>query len=906
MRKISINKVVSWFLIFTMMIVLKPISVEGTTASSKLIFKNYKVISSGAIFKGSVFKVEITIENTSNDDASNVAIQIQPCSFSPNESGNVILVGNIARGKTLTKTVELKYNGELDADVYFNINSDLGVSEEFYISIDNTYPEGINNGSGTNADTRKYAPKLKIDNVDSLSIQAGTTSTLNFKLKNIGNYTAKDVMVNAVIDEPFESGSITTSRSVGEIPNRRDKGFNYTLKVKGLAEPKTYPITLKYTFTNAYGDVFESSEIIYIKVIKSSINVELGIDNVATAPANIKAGDNFTLSLDIKNDEKVNVKNVSVALVGLTSDGFVLSSGRNLQVIPSIEGSSKKTVTFNLNADPKMKSGNQVLKAKLVYIGGNGDEKTDEQDIYLKVNAGDTSNLSIENMVYPTNQLVPGETFTVAFDVANLGDGVAEHITVTADGGENIISKSQSTQLISKLASNSSKTVYFKFQPQDKLVAKSYLINIEIKNGKNEVVQSMKQYVGVEVGQKSDIIIGAVAQSTYVIKPSEGFNVSFPITNRGVGTTKNIKVSINGGDAILTTSGSTQLIPSLGAGKTQYVTFNLQASKGAETKNYPIGIEVKYDGLGENTIKDNTSIYVEKNAGANEKGVPRIIINKYSVDPVIVKAGSNFELELSFLNTNFAKEVKNIKVYLTVDEKSSKTGNVFTPVNSSNTFFIDAISPKQIANKKITLYTIPDASAKTYTITANLEYEDVNGTEYKAQELIGIAVSQPSKLKIGDIQMSSEVFVGQPTSISAEFYNVGKVALSNFMVRAEGNFTIQKANYFVGNFDIGGSDTYEVEITPNALGDLKGFVIFSYDEPNGEHVEIKKAITAQVTEMPPVEANPGDMVPLEGNKSSKWIKIIAAVVLLGAAVVGRIVYKKRKEKKEEAGLSADE
>ena len=31
----------------------------------------------------------------------------------------------------------------------------------------------------------------------------------------------------------------------------------------------------------------------------------------------------------------------------------------------------------------------------------------------------------------------------------------------------------------------------------------------------------MKQYVGVEVGQKSDIIIGAVAQSTYVIKPSE-------------------------------------------------------------------------------------------------------------------------------------------------------------------------------------------------------------------------------------------------------------------------------------------------------------------------------------------------------------------------------------------------
>lgn len=903
MKKMSIKRILCLFLTFTMLIILKPLSITATVGSG-VIVGNYKV-SNNSIYKGTNFSVELTLKNIVDDDIKDISIEIEAGSFSSSNSGNIISIGNIDKGLSTTKVIGLKYDGGQDTNFKFKILSSKGTTSNQYISID-ANPESTSTSSNTPVNTSKYIPKLNIDSSNSLSIQAGTSSTFDLTLKNNSNYVAKEVVVTPIIAEPFEIGVLTASKSIGEIQSKKQVNFNYTLRVKGSAQAQTYSLTLKYSFENAYGDSFETSEIIYIKVTKSSLNVELGINNITTVPSTIKAGSNFTLSLDVKNDGNATAKNISVSLVGLASDGFALNKGINLYVIPSITGNSKKTVIFNLNADSKIKIGNQVLKAKLVYTDGNNDTKTDEHEFYLKVSTGDTFNLSIDNIIYPTEELVPGETFTVAFNVVNNGDGVAEHVTVTADGGENIIPKSQSTQLISKIDPNSSKIVYFKFQPQDKLTAKSYLINIEVKNAKNEVVQSIKQYVGIKVGQKSDIIIGAIQQSSYVIKPNEDFTVNFPITNRGIGITKNIKVSMNGGDGILTKSGSTQLISSLGPGKTQQVTFNLQASKGAETKNYPIGIEVKYDGLGEDFIKENTSIYVEKSD--NSKGVPRIIISRYSAEPAIVKAGSNFDLELSFLNTNFAKEVKNIKVYLTVDEKSSKTGNVFTPVNSSNTFFIDSISPKQIENKKITLYVIPDASAKTYTITANLEYEDDNGTEYKAQELIGVPVAQPSKLKIGDIEMPSEVFVGQPMNISAEFYNVGKVALSNFMVSAEGNFSIQKGNYFVGNFDIGGSDTYEVEVTPNAPGDLTGFVIFSYDEPNGEHVEIKKAISTQAAEMPPMPINPeGENLILEADKSSKSKKIIYVVAVVFIGGLGIIIHKKRKKKNEKMeGLSADE
>ncbi len=43
---------------------------------------------------------------------------------------------------------------------------------------------------------------------------------------------------------------------------------------------------------------------------------------------------------------------------------------------------------------------------------------------------------------------------------------------------------------------------------------------------------------------------------------------------------------------------------------------------------------------------------------------------------------------------------------------------------------------------------MPDAQAKTYTITANFEYEDSKGEEYTATELIGgVPVIQQSNLR---------------------------------------------------------------------------------------------------------------------------------------------------------------
>ena len=63
------------------------------------------------------------------------------------------------------------------------------------------------------------------------------------------------------------------------------------------------------------------------------------------------------------------------------------------------------------------------------------------------------------------------------------------------------------------------------------------------------------------------------------------------------------------------------------------------------------------------------------------------------------------------------------------------------------------------------LFTVPDAQPKTYTLTVNFEYEDEEGNEYTATELLGINVQQMTKVETSEIAMPPTAEVGMPVSL---------------------------------------------------------------------------------------------------------------------------------------------
>ena len=291
---------------------------------------------------------------------------------------------------------------------------------------------------------------------------------------------------------------------------------------------------------------------------------------------------------------------------------------------------------------------------------------------------------------------------------------------------------------------------------------------------------------------------------------------------------------------------------------------------------------------------------------------PKLVIDHYSYDPVNVKAGVPFTLYFRILNTNGKKAVQNLRVALSADAaeavdvptssgqgaqgameaaaSSGGGGSAFIPIGSSNTFYIDKIKPKKHAEKEITLTTAPDTAPRTYTITANFEYEDSDGNPYTSSEVIGIPVIQSAEIELGDLKVDKEGFVGGEMPLSLEFFNTGKSVLSNVMVKLRGNFDADTNTYFAGNVAPGSAQTYDVNITPTKKGEQKGEVVITYDDSTGRKQELVKPFVIHVEDDMPAED--------EGEENTRPAWAVPLGIFLIAAISGGIgfyVYKKRKK-----------
>ena len=236
---------------------------------------------------------------------------------------------------------------------------------------------------------------------------------------------------------------------------------------------------------------------------------------------------------------------------------------------------------------------------------------------------------------------------------------------------------------------------------------------------------------------------------------------------------------------------------------------------------------------------------------AGRISTPRIIVSDYKSDPLIVQAGKEFDLALSFLNTS-SRSIRNIRVTLNVEEEvttgSERRGSVFTPVGRSSTFFIDVIEPKDEAYEHIRFYTLPDAPPRNYIINVSFEYEDIDNNPFDAKESIGINVKQVTKLDTSEVFTNDYANVFEPIFLNFELYNTGRVTLSNLMIRVEGNFNSNQPSVFYGSLSPGSMDFYDNVVTPLEAGTQELAIVISYEDDTGEQIEERKIFSFEVAE----------------------------------------------------------
>ncbi len=438
---------------------------------------------------------------------------------------------------------------------------------------------------------------------------------------------------------------------------------------------------------------------------------------------------------------------------------------------------------------------------------------------------------------------------------------------------------------------------------------------------------------------ENDILEIQIENPRNSVEAGESLALQFKVKNKGSSKLTNISSILNlADDGALEFSepGQASQVFDLEAGEEIQLIFLLKASSEltgpssfslitsctqegeVDEEGCPLGekIEIRNNYLieveesGDDYWYDDGGYYYEDNSSSDNKNKPKLIISKYSIEPSMPRAGESFTMTLTFLNTNSEKSCRNIKIFLTSDGGADSdtagiaSGGVFSPVGSSNTFYIGYIEPGETKEKTITFNTMPTAASKTYTMSANFEYEDYLGNELKATELIGIPVVQVSKVQV-DEPLISSMGPGAPAMIDVNFYNTGRDNLTNFMVSIEGQgFSADQQRYFVGNFQTGSSDSFSTTIYVENEGEYSGKVLVSYEDSTGKAHTIEREFTAYQEMMEPMDFEVFEFEEPVASPLQNYKLVLAGLAILVLLIV--LLIKRRNKKKKQKELDLNE
>ena len=645
-----------------------------------------------------------------------------------------------------------------------------------------------------------------------------------------------------------------------------------------------------------------------------------------------KQGETRDIDISIKNVSSFYAYNILVQPV---------ASGENIPYeIEILDKSNTKyflqnTVSMKLKlrikADNDAKTGVYPLALNYSYNASDKNGFTGSDTIYIKISGeSETASATLKNFTRSQDNVKPSEKIKIGATLVNEGSSDLKNVTVTLNGFENEDLKPEgvSTYNFSVLKKGESKDVSFTLAAIKGAKAASCAFNYKLTYNNAEDKESEKEfgyYVNIteeeSSGERADLtVVASEPSGTYGV--GDRFSVSLKVKNSGEHKADNIVITA-GGDkdgAVVPRSTSVKSIKSLNPGEEKSLVFDFAPTSAAATQNYAVSFEVEYE-TGEKTAEgyetrkftqySGVNVYNpnkkttdgEKSDEEKKTSAPKIIISRYECNPVIVEAGKTFDVSMTFENTHSLKTVKNVKLYLTVDDEKEDKGNVFTPDNSSNTYYIDEIKPKGQVSHTFSMFAIPSADARTYTVNVNFEYEDAEYNEYKTTELVGINVKQKAELTTNDIIVPTDGFAGEPINVMFELYNTGKVTLSNVMVKIVGEgFDTTSATYYAGTIEAGAGDSYDGTIIPMNVGTASGKVIITYEDTTGEKHEKVQEFTVNAGEAVPMEDYPeGEEMPVEEEQKSRLPLLIGigAAVLVVAAIIGiviRIKIKKRRER----------
>ena len=459
----------------------------------------------------------------------------------------------------------------------------------------------------------------------------------------------------------------------------------------------------------------------------------------------------------------------------------------------------------------------------------------------------------------------PGQRFSASININNMGEADARDVVVSLPNmsADAIFFVGDPNDLvIPSLEAGGEVTKNFMFQASERLSGGTLPIDFTVSfrdSGGSLHEETITFFVNIAVGAIPNLeIINLVTPVGRVMVGETG---TFTFTLQNVSTTeaRNIRVEAIPEDDSIVPMGTPgiQNITSLAPGAEVSLTFSFSPRERAVTRSYTINFSVSFLDVpsGERiTIPQFVAFNVynpeERDEPDDDRRVqiPRVIVSNYSVYPLIPRAGREFDMSITFRNTNMTRSVNNIRITLESLEGTPGQGAVFTPVGGSNTLFVDFLGPGEEITKNLTFFTVNDALPRSYNMRVEFEYQCQDFAEFRASENLSITVAQVVRLETDGISIPSMGTVGGNIWLRFSVLNSGRVPLYGMRIRVDGPFDGSEFNRFIGNLAAQRQISYDGQFRPLEEGTHEGAIVIYGEDATGAIIEYRHDFTILVDE----------------------------------------------------------
>lgn len=273
---------------------------------------------------------------------------------------------------------------------------------------------------------------------------------------------------------------------------------------------------------------------------------------------------------------------------------------------------------------------------------------------------------------------------------------------------------------------------------------------------------------------------------------------------------------------------------------------------------------------------------------------PNLMIRASSYGNEAIVAGTPFTLTLTLYATGGQENLDDVVISLTLPDGITMT-------SGSLSSYLGTMTPKSTRDVNFSLTPSAGFTGGVANITVNSvgTGADTNKAVTGMSTTISIPVSQPDRFELGQMELSDSITLGESASVTLNFVNKGRNALSNLEATLSGtNLGADTTVQYIGNLNAGASNSVDFDMTPTEQGSASGTITLTYEDSNGTTKTVSKNFSFSV--QPAMDYGDFDDSYYTDNDSQQsglpvWVYLLIAAGVVVVVVVIVVVVRKKKK-----------